>query len=150
MPEIPAAIDRVDVHALRVHLVADAGVNQQARGTVVDEERTRGELDPVAFVGRSPALPQRLGDDTEHRPPVEPEVAVEKRRQLQITEADRRLHFADRSCFNSTSTPCVLEGWMKATSEWCAPGRGTSSINLTPFAFSSASAETMSSTRRQR
>ena len=49
--------------------------------------------------------------------------------------------------FNSTSTPCAAEGWMNATSDPCAPGRGSSSIRRTPRAFSRASAARMSSTR---
>ena len=39
------------------------------------------------------------------------------------------------------------DGWMKATSDPCAPGRGASSISRTPRAFSCASAAAMSSTR---
>ena len=50
-------------------------------------------------------------------------------------------------CLSSTSTPCALAGWMNATSEPCAPGRGCSSIRRTPWALSCARAAAMSSTR---
>src|SRR6185437_2017716 len=84
---------------------------------------------------------QRLGDDAEHGAAVEAEVAVEKGRDLEIAESHQR------ACFSSTSTPWALAGWMKATSDPCAPSRGDSSIRRTPFALSCASAARMSSTR---
>src|SRR5688572_19571033 len=142
MDDVAGAIDGVDVRALRVHLVPYTCIDDH-RLLAADQERPHRECDPIPFVCRRAAFPQRFGDNPEHRAAVQPEVAVEKRGQLEVTEADG-VHL---TCCSSTRTPCALEGWMNATRESCAPGRGVSSINRTPFAFSSASAATMSSTR---
>src|SRR5687767_14584344 len=114
MRDVMTAVDGVDVRALRVHLVADPGVHEQACRPVLDEKRPRRELDPVTRVRCRPALPQRLRHHAEHGAAVEPEICIKKRRQLQIADMDRRLHFEGSSCFSSTSTPWVLDGWMKA------------------------------------
>ncbi len=106
--EMARAIDGVDPDTLCVHLVADPGVDDHRPLATAHEQRTETERDAVPFVGRRPLLPERLGNDAEHRSPVQPEVAVEKRRELQISDdCGRGLH---GTCFNSTSTPCVLAG----------------------------------------
>src|SRR5436190_529714 len=108
MIQVARAIDGVDLDTLRVHLVADTGVDDHRPLAAAHEQRTKAERDAVPFIGRRPLLPEWLGNDAEHRPAVQPEVAVQKRRELQISDSyTRRLH---GTCFNSTSTPCVLAG----------------------------------------
>ncbi len=105
-------------------------------------ERPHAERDAVAVVGRRPPLPQRLRHDAEHRAAVERERAVESARSARRHRASSRLPSS------STSSPCVLAGWMNAMREPCAPARGRSSMSRTPRAFRSASAASMSGTRR--
>ena len=91
--EVARAVDGVDVDALRVHLAADAGVDEEgllALNRVSDEERTEAEPDAVPLVGRRALLPQRLGHDAEHGAAVEAEAAVPERRQDEITELHDR------------------------------------------------------------
>ncbi len=62
------AVDLVELLAL---LVPDPGVDQDQRVGRLDEQTAERQRDAVATVGRNPPLPERLGDDAEHRPPVE-------------------------------------------------------------------------------
>ena len=142
--EALAAVETIDVAALRIHLVAAAGVDDH-QPLAPHQQRPHRQPDSISLVGAArPAFPQRLRDGAKHRAAVEPEVSVEERRQLHIAESQGHRAVISAS---STSTPCALAGWMNATSDPCAPGRGSSSISRMPFALSCASAARMSSTR---
>src|SRR5687768_1866670 len=64
-------LDSVDVEKLLVFLVAGACVDQHQSGSVLDQQASHAELNPVALVRRNAFLPERLGHDTEHRTAVE-------------------------------------------------------------------------------
>ena len=149
--EVLAPIEAVDVGALRVHLVAAAGVDDHQRARAPHEQRPHRHRDAVALVGRGALLPQRLRHDAEHRAAVEPEVAVEQRRELEVANSPPAPIPTPKHRSASASVRPARRarwtGWMNATSEPCAPSRGVSSIRRTPFAFSCASAARMSSTR---
>ena len=66
---------RVDVHALRVHLVADPGVDEQARRAGATSSGRVASWMRLRSSAGARRLPQRLGHDAEHRAAVEPEVA---------------------------------------------------------------------------
>ena len=79
------AIDAVHVDALRVHFAADPGVDDH-QALAAHEQRSHRELNPVPRVGRTAPFPERLRDGPEHRPAIEPQISVEKRRQLEIAD----------------------------------------------------------------
>src|SRR5439155_10789877 len=67
----PRVVDAVDIPELLVFLVAQSGIDEHQPGVVLDQHATQGEGDAVAPVGRDAPLPQRLGNDPEHRATVE-------------------------------------------------------------------------------
>ena len=64
-------LDAVDVPELLVLLVAESRVDQDQAIVVLDQEAAQRERNAVARVGRDPPLPQRLGNDAEHRAAVQ-------------------------------------------------------------------------------
>ena len=84
--EVIPAIELVDLGALRVHLVAAAGVDQQRRAAVADDQRPHAQGNPVGVVRRQPLFPQRARHDAEHGAAIEPEKAVGQRQQLEAAQ----------------------------------------------------------------
>src|SRR5204863_5116160 len=58
-------LDTVDVHELRVFLVAEAGVDEDETVVVLDEEAPQREGDAIALVGGNAALAEPLWHDAE-------------------------------------------------------------------------------------
>jgi hypothetical protein len=85
---VAAAVDRVDVDALCVHLVANPRVDEQTRRAGSDEQRPRGQVNAVAIVCRGASLPERLRHHAKHRAAVETEIGVKERRQFEVAERD--------------------------------------------------------------
>ena len=142
-------VEAVDLLQLRVHLVAGAGVDDHQRPRrAPHQQRPHRHVDRVALVGRRALLPQRLRHDAEHRAAVEPEVAVEQRRESRSPELS--LEHARAAASARPARRARSTGWMKATSEPCAPSRGVSSISRTPLSLRRASAARMSATRSVR
>src|SRR5260370_7572040 len=103
-------IDSVEFAVFVVPLGSDRAVDQHPAVAVLDEQTAQGQLDAVALVDRMPLLPQRLGNDAEHRASIEGEGAVTYFVQLESSQAVR--HSLSRS-FGKTSV-----GKMRST----APG----------------------------
>jgi hypothetical protein len=83
-----AAVDRINIDALRVHLPANSRVDDH-RLFAADDERPQAKTDAVARVGRGTLFPERLGNDAEHGAAVEAERAVAEGNQLEIAETHR-------------------------------------------------------------
>ena len=66
-----AVLDAVNVIKLLIFLVSGAGIDQYRADLVVDEQTAHAELDAVLLVGHDAALPERLGDNAEHRAAVQ-------------------------------------------------------------------------------
>src|SRR5260370_38201903 len=68
---LPRILDPVDVDELVVLLVTDSRIDEDQAVVVLDEEAPQSQRYAILLVRRSPARPQRLGDDAEQRSPVE-------------------------------------------------------------------------------
>ena len=64
-------LESIDVVELRVLFVPRAGIDEHEPDVVLDQEAPHPERNPVAFVGRDLAFPERLRHDAEHRAAVE-------------------------------------------------------------------------------
>src|SRR5687767_6784436 len=53
---------------------------------MLDQQAAHPQLDPIALVGLDPTFPERLGDDSEHRPTVEALAAGLDRMHRQAAE----------------------------------------------------------------
>jgi hypothetical protein len=80
--KVSLAIDAIDGDAFVVHLVADASVDQHDAGIAPHEQRPHSKGDAILVVRGRPLFPQRFRHDAEHGAAVEPEVAVQQRRQF--------------------------------------------------------------------
>src|SRR2546426_8582604 len=68
---LPSVLHAVDVPELVVLLVAESRIDEDETGVVLDEHASQRQWNSVARVGRNTPLPQRFGDDAEHRAAVQ-------------------------------------------------------------------------------
>ena len=137
-------------HALRVHLVADAGVDDhrsarrgRASGRIASGsgcDRRPGRASPTAASARRRTSRRRRDGSSRRAASISSRSPSANR--VRSTLPDPR----GVACFSSTSTPCALDGWMNATSEPCAPAAASRRSAARPR-FQLRERRAMSSTR---
>ena len=63
-----------------------AGLYERDEGRAADEQAVRREANAVPFVGREVALPENLGDDSEHRAAVQAKLGAAHDVELESAE----------------------------------------------------------------
>ena len=82
----PLVLDAVNVLELLGLLVPRSRVDENRAERMLDQQAPHSELNPVAFVGRNPALPQRLRNHSEHCATVQPLAACLNRVNGEVTD----------------------------------------------------------------
>ena len=69
-------LDPVDAYLLLGVLVPTARIDENVLLPCANQQTVQGEPNPVLLVTRGGSIPENLGDDTEHRSPVQTKVPV--------------------------------------------------------------------------
>ena len=84
-------IDAVERALLVGESIPDSGIDQDRLPAIFGEGAMQAHVDAIALVHRHVALPERLGNDSEHRSPIHSETPIAHQVDTESTDLDHDL-----------------------------------------------------------